>query len=440
VNPGKRIAAEPWPAHASPPEIAAVPDGPVIPMRLPGSSPAGTMRVGDSLKRRCWQLEPECLCASARRRTGLADFGSPSLEPALPVLTRSLEREAGLHLLGGFLMRTHLRGLLETRLRLAEQWRRQAEAPAGTPVRRPLFITGMPRSGSTFLHELLAEDPGHRAPRFWEVMFPIAPAGSRGLDFRIRKAAACLWWFRRLAPGADSVLPLRARTPHECVAIHSYSFLSEEFISTCRIPTYEGFLRIADHRPAYVWQRRFLQHLQLGGPVRRWVLKSPDHVRHLEDLFTVFPDALLIQTHRDPREVLPSLCRLTEVLHGLFARPVNRQLIRARESRILGDSLENTMSFRENHPELADRFIDVQYAELVSDPLTVVRRVYRKFDIPFTGTAGRRMESLAGARGRYRTRRARNRREDFGIDPLEEPRFKQYYARFGFNRQTPLPT
>ena len=190
-------------------------------------------------------------------------------------------------------------------------------------LRRPIFITGIPRSGSTFLHELMAEDPENRAPRVWEVMFPIAAQSdsSREADRWVRKAETSLWWFRRLAPRADAVYPMRARTPHECVAIHSYTLLSEEFASTCHIPTYEAFLRSADLVPTYSWQKRFLQYLQLRRKTRQWVLKSPDHVHGLEDLFAVFPDAVIVQTHRDPLDALRSAVQLAEVLEGLFTRP-----------------------------------------------------------------------------------------------------------------------
>src|ERR1700721_1195408 len=137
-------------------------------------------------------------------------------------------------------MLVHLRGLLETRLRLTQAWRQHLEAMDKTLIERPIFITGMPRSGSTFLHELMAEDPENRAPRVWEVMFPIPTRDVRSSsDPRIRKAEACLWWFRRLAPRADTVYPIRAATPHECVGIHSYTMLSQEFLITCRIPAYE---------------------------------------------------------------------------------------------------------------------------------------------------------------------------------------------------------
>lgn len=226
----------------------------------------------NALSRWIWRLEGGKLCREAQRRTGLDDFGSPPLEPGFSILMDSLEQEAGLHPLGRFLIRIHLRGLLETRLRLAQAWRKKSDALEAEPIERPVFIIGMPRSGSTFLHELLAEDPANRSPRVWEVMFPAAAAARDGQRDRarcIRQAALCLWWFRRLVPQADSVYPLRAMTPHECVAIQSLTVLSEEFVSTCNVPTYEAFLHSSDLAPVYAWERRFLQHLQLACPVRR---------------------------------------------------------------------------------------------------------------------------------------------------------------------------
>ena len=398
--------------------------------------------LGDVVSRRLWFLDARRLCDAARRKTGLEDFGEPALEPYFPLLTRSLEEEANLHPLGRFLMRMHLQGLLETRLRLTELWCRQSQTMAATSVKHPIFITGTPRSGSTFLHELLAEDPGNRAPRVWEVMFPISHSAkpAHGPDPRIRKAAACLWWFRRFAPQADAVFPMRACTPHECVAIHSYSFLSEEFVSTCRIPSYETFLRRADLGPAYAFERRFLQHLQLGQPNRQWVLKSPDHVYGLKELFEVFPDARIIQTHRNPFEVLKSSCHLTEVLHGLYARPGNHERVATRESGVLAEALDRFVDFRDAHPELADRFIDVRYQEIISDPLAVVRRIYEKFEMPMTDEAMGRMQNLAGHRARYAHHRAPAQPRDFMKEPKADvSRFERYSARFKVGWGRPQP-
>ena len=294
---------------------------------------AGAM--SDQISRRLWYLDAAKLCQRARRRAKLADFGDPPVARPLSVLTSSLEREAQLHSLGRFLMRMHLLGILETRLRLAQTWRNEKEPSSAPPILRPVFITGMPRSGSTFLHELLAADPNHRSPKAWEVMFPLPAPEFQTADFdsRVRKAAACLWWFRRLAPGADTVYPMRACTPHECVAIHSYTFLSEEFVSTCRIPSYENFLRAEGLRPAYEFQKKFLQHLQLHWPARHWILKSPDHLCSLDELFSVFPDALILHTHRNPLEVLKSSIQLTRVLHGLFSRPDDTDRLQQQQTR-----------------------------------------------------------------------------------------------------------
>jgi len=388
---------------------------------------------GDRLSRRLWLLQGEALYTEARRRTGLKDFGDPSIEPGLSILVNSLEREADLHPLGRFLMRVHLLDLLETRLRLGQAWRRQLEVPEASVIQGPIFITGMPRSGSTFLHELLAEDQENRVPRVWEVMFPISSKPRETVDFRVRKAEASLWWFRRLAPGADSVYPLRAWTPHECVAIHSYSLLSEEFVSTCRVPTYEAFLHNkVDLTPVYRWQKRFLQHLQLGCSNKRWVLKSPDHVYGLDELLTVFPDALIIQTHRNPVDVLRSQIQLTKVLGGLFARPEKPDQLVKREALKIEEFVNRITRFRDARPQLAGRFIDVNYRELVSDPLAVVHRIYQKLDIQMTEVTTERMQRVALNRSRYRRSDHSPTLADLGLDGgADTRRFESYCSRFG---------
>ncbi len=160
---------------------------------------------------------------------------------------------------------------------------------------------------------------------------------------------------------------MRACTPHECVAIHSYTLMSEEFISSCRIPTYEAFLRGSDHRPAYLWERRFLQHLQLGNPSRRWVLNLPTTClgwRHSWPRSRSGRNPHPSQSDGGAAILLPA--------YGGSARPVypagQREQLRARESRVLAERMERFMRFRDTHPELADRFMDVSLHELVADP------------------------------------------------------------------------
>ena len=382
---------------------------------------ANEFTVSDDWGRRLWAFDVEALCAKARRTTGLEDFGAPPIEQALSVLVDSLEREAALHRVGRFLMRTHLLDLLKTRLRLMDAWKRQSQEDVeSSPIARPIFITGAPRSGSTFLHELLAADPALRAPRVWEVMFPVtANEPGRGWrDPRVWNAATSLWWFRRLAPGADAAYPMRARTPHECVAIHSLTLMSEEFVSSCRVPTYEAFLRSSDLVPVYQWERRFLQHLQQNQRATRWVLKAPDHVYALEALFSVFPDAVVIQTHRDPLQVLKSSLHMNWVLRGLYGRLDDPIQLAEREARVLAGMADCLMRFRDGRPELAERFVDVSYGELTADPLAVINRIYGRCDLTLTPEAAGRIRRLASRRSRYRGRRSIPSLADIGLDDL----------------------
>jgi hypothetical protein len=389
----------------------------------------------DNLKRRLLSLDSDKLVAEARERTGLEDFGDPELESRLSVLVKSVEDDANLHLLGRFLSRMHLRDILETRLRLSEKWRMSGVLDDQT-IRRPIFITGMPRSGSTFLHELLSEDPNNRVPRVWEVMFPFPFPGEIDQRARIHKAEERLWWFRRIAPRADTVHPLRAMTPHECISIHSYALLSREFTTMFETPDYDALLDSVDFTPAYLWQKRFLQQLQLDEPVKQWVLKAPDHVFTMDELFNAFPDAIVVQTHRPPIEVLKSSSQLTEVVRETFARPRPRLETGAREVRVLADGMDRITRFRDAHPELAGRFFDVSYQQIVSDPLGTMRRLYQHAGLPLTAATVGRIRKLAGERSRYSGRESCPTLADFGIDGTAEvSRFANYCGRFSFALQ-----
>jgi hypothetical protein len=226
---------------------------------------------------------------------------------------------------------------------------------------------------------------------------------------------------------------MRARTPQECVAIHSFTLLSEEFVATGHVPTYEKFVHSSDLRPAYAWEKRFLQHLQAGQSATQWVLKSPDHVLGLEALFSVFPDALIVQTHRDPLEVLRSLIQLNETLKGLYGRPPCHEQMVENEIQSLAAAIERVIQFRDNHPELRNRFIDVNYLELVTAPLKVVSHISSRFGIPVSRTANASIQQLARSRSPYKGRRT--------ALPLETglglrarlSLFKEYCHRFGIS-------
>ena len=229
---------------------------------------------------------------------------------------------------------------------------------------------------------------------------------------------------------------MRARTPHECVAIQSYTFFSEEFIMSCRLPSYETVLRSADLVPAYAWEKNVLQYLQQNQPIRRWVLKAPDHDFGLDALFSVFPDAVVIMTHRNPLEVLKSTIHLSRVLQGLYSRPGDLNTLVERESRILVAAINRFIPFRDTHPELAGRFIDISYSELVADPLAIINRIYPQLEMPLTEDAAAKMRQLAMSRSRYSGRKSVSTLAELGIDAsAQERKFEGYCHRFGITDQ-----
>ena len=398
---------------------------------------AGSLFWGE-IKRVLTPLDPEDLLSASIRDTGLADFGEPQCEEALRVLADSCNSEADLNLFGHFAARRHLIDLLCTRLKLWNFWQQTPEVQAQR-ISEPVFITGMPRSGTTFLHDLFAQDPGNRVPRTWEVMFPFPPPTREGTDSdpRISKAENRLRWLHWIHPAIAKAHPVGARLPQECIAITSYSLRSDEFLEMFRIPSYEKWLRRQDMGPVYLFHRRFLSHLQWRCSGARWVLKAPDHVHSLKALIGAYPDARIIFMHRDPLKVVGSVASLTAMLRGAFCRHDDPRLLGADEARILADKAVKMMEFHDSYQRLSDRFIDIRYMDLVRDPLGTIRRIYDSFGFAFHPGAEARIRGFITALRSKRRPRHTYRLSDFGLDSQQEDaRFTLYRERFAVERET----
>jgi hypothetical protein len=337
-------------------------------------------------------LDEPSLIEAAHRLSGLRDFGGEEFREPLRILLRGYEAEARLTLLGRIAARRDTVSLLANRLRLVDD-RARHPGIAEERIERPLFIVGLPRTGSTLLHHLLAQDPRSRVAQAWEVMMPSPPPerARYETDPRIREAERQLRWLDRLAPDFKAIHPLGAQLALECIAIMGYTFLSPRFHTTYHVPTYQEWLERQDLRPAYAFHRKVLQHLQWRAPAERWVLKAPSHLWGLEALFATYPDALVVQTHRDPLTALASVASLTAVLQAAFTDDVNLAEIGLEVTRRWATGLERAMQVRRAGTVPAERFLDVNYRELVADPLGLIRRLYTHFDLPFSDEAARRM-------------------------------------------------
>jgi Sulfotransferase family len=379
-------------------------------------------------------LDEADLIGAARQATGLSDFGDDRFRVPFRVLLRALTTEARLTCIGRIVARGDIVALLTSRLRL-EADRVRHPGIADEQVRRPLFIVGLPRTGSTLLHQLLAQDPAARVARAWEVMEPSPPPerGHYHTDPRIARAAWRLRWFDRLAPEFKKVHPLGAELPLECIAIMSASFLSPRFHTTYHVPTYQAWLADADLGPAYDFHRRFLQHLQWRMPAGHWVLKAPSHVFGFEALFRTYPDALVVQTHRDPLRVLGSVASLTWTLQGAFTDHLDVEEIGGEVTERWLTGLERAVEARLD-PRLGQRFFDVRYDELVQDAMVIVRRIYDRFGMTLSAEAEARMRAFLASHPRDRHGPHHYELPTFGLDPVAlAHRFKSYYERFGID-------
>lgn len=377
-------------------------------------------------------LNTDELMRTAMRRSGLSEFGDPLSKSALEVLTASLGAEANLSFWGRILTRHYLLELIENRLRLIDHWRRHPEIPR-CPIPRPLFITGLPRSGTTLLHNLLAQDPANRACTHWEAMLPWPPPEEETLhtDPRIAQTARRLRWSRLLAPKLARAHPMGAEMPQECVAVMAYSFLSPGFDEMYRVPSYRSWLRAQDLRPAYRFHRTFLGHLQWKTSARRWVLKAPSHMLALDAIFAIYPDVCVVQSHRDPVKVLGSVASLSNIVQGMFSNRINPLEIGAEVCRSLHDEVGRGMAFRDHNPHLEPHFVDVHYSRLVRDPLHTVKEIYDRFGLSLSAEAEHKMRDWLSRAAGARRKRHVYRLKDFGLDAREVAlRFAGYRERF----------
>jgi hypothetical protein len=410
------------------PSATLVPPKP-LPLRILNRAGAALGAVGLPL----WRLDLETLLAKAESTTGLSDFGDEFFRGALSRLITAFEEEASLTALGRMVARGDLLRLLGNRLRMTDTLRRHPEIEAGS-VRAPIFILGLPRTGTTILHELLAQDPANRVPMTWEVMVPWPPPerSTFETDPRIAQVDRHFSGVDRLIPGFQAMHPMGARLPQECVAITAHDFASMLFSTTHRVPGYQAWLDRVDLRPVYAAHRRWLQYFQWKCPADRWVLKSPGHLWSLEELLVAYPDARIVQTHRDPLRVVASLSSLVTLLRSMSSDAIDPHAIGAEWAPRLAAGLEAVMRARDATALPTARVWDIHFRDFIGHEIDTVRALYAHFDLELTAEAEVRMRRFLAANPRDKHGAHRYALAAAGLDPVvERRRFAAYVERFG---------
>ncbi|MGB1581605.1 MAG: sulfotransferase family protein, partial [Nevskiales bacterium] len=268
-------------------------------------------------------LRPESIVKAARRRAGLQDFGSMEFMPALEVLAKSLDTEARLHPFGRLVARDRLVGFLTVRLKVQQLVQDHPEI-LQQEINAPLVIAGLQRTGTTMLHRLLAADPDNRAMMSWESIDPTPVKVKPGKpDPRYKKAELAEKALKYMAPEFFAIHPVEAGAPEEDILLLEYSLMSDVPESMFYVPSYGDWLKKQDMMPAYAYLKLLLQVLQWQRAGQRWVLKTPAHLGQLDTLLKVFPDARIIQTHRDPSKTTASFSSMVTHGSGVFSDTVD---------------------------------------------------------------------------------------------------------------------
>ncbi|MFF0815636.1 sulfotransferase family protein [Rhodococcus sp. NPDC003318] len=335
----------------------------------------------------------EDLHASATRLTGLSDFGVDDYSEALGVLLDSYARDEDLTPVGSKISRVFLRGALVARLLSEAAWQQHPQHTDVT-IERPIFVTGLPRTGTTALHRLLTVDPAHQGLEMWltEMPQPRPPRETwesnpvfQGIEAQFRQHHV-------EHPEFMGVHYMSAAEVEECWQLLRQTFKSVSYECLAHLPTYSKWLAGQDWTNAYARHKRNLQLIGLPDRDRRWVLKNPSHLFALDELMAVYPDALIVQTHRPPSTIMASACSLAEQATEGWSNRFRGEVIGRGQLELWARGLEMFTAARARFDPA--QFVDVDYTDFVADPLGTVEGVYSRFGIPLSTAAQRAMETV----------------------------------------------
>jgi hypothetical protein len=373
-------------------------------------------------------LDEEVLLEAAVKATGLTEFGNGSHREGLLRLLESVEKDASLHLSGQLAYRETIVGSLINRLLLNEAYKQNPET-FRKPLKSPIIILGLPRSGTTFLHRLLAMDPAHRAVPWWELARPLPGPGSDEQSDRRRQVfQKKLHRLQKLTPDLDHKHYTRVDTPEECIWLLASTFLSPLFWALAPVYGYLDWYKNQDRLQAYHEYRLLLQVLQAADPTRRLVLKSSTHTGAVEILLQTVPGSLLIQTHRNPVETSASLASL---FYSLHSRMTNSLDVRRMTEAILSfhaHQIARNLEARDAHPGV---LFDVYYDQLIADPIGTVRDIYDHYGLAWSEEFAERLKDYLQQNPRGKHGAHQYAPEDFGQtgEAISE-RFAPYIDRF----------
>ena len=377
-------------------------------------------------------LTPTALREAAEAKSGCSDYSTDSYMAALEPLLYSIEHEMNLNANGRQEMRDRIVNALANRLTVVA-WEKANPGLAAAPIKAPIVILGLPRTGSSILHETLASAPGMRTPLIWEVRdySLVHQVSDAATDERIEEVNAAIARKNKLAPGYAAIHFEEAQIPMECLGLMVLDLVTTQFATVAHAPTYREFLVAHDARVTYQWHRRGLRYLQAANPGAQWVLKAPMHSLYLGPLVETYPDARIIQTHRDPVQSLGSLCSLYETLRRAWSDDVPIRDQAPGDVAYSAQVIQRAVDFRRDHYEDESRYCDVAFRDFIGNPDDTLRRIYAHCGLKYTDEARDTMLGYIENRPREKYGKHKYTLEQFGLSAEAiEPLFADYTTRF----------
>lgn len=382
------------------------------------------------------KLVADDLMDRAAKSCGLSDYGDLPFREGLEVQLWAMEHESQLPPERLNALTDGIVNLLTKRLKLVDDRKKHPQIEDEV-IKAPLIILGLPRTGSTHLHALMATRPNARAPLMWEMNVPSPPPDRETFysDPRIKMVQSAI----ESRPDAEEMMkihPTEATRPEQCIGLIDWSFVNFSVAASGRMPSYFEWFLNADHRAAYEHHHRMMQHLQWKVP-GEWVLKYPKHVFSLYALLETYPDARIIWTHRDPAKVLASVCNFVGSIRKSLDPQFNAQRFGREWVAIEEMGLSRAMNVRH---QLNDekRFYDVHFQDLMSDPVKTVTGIYKYFDIPVDSETEANIANYQSENPKDKHGKHEYTPETYGltIDHLRE-RFSAYSERFNVQSEFP---
>ena len=341
-------------------------------------------------------LTAASLVEGAAAETGLVDLGEDTWQEGLDRLLHALRTEADLNDVGAQVAASQLRDHLKSRLWVTD-WHRRHPEIGRAGIAAPVVVLGQPRTGTTILFDLLAQDPRFRAPLTWEVANPHPPPETATFDTdpRIELAAVASAVSEAIIPGFQAIHPSGPQRAQECVSITAGDFRSLLFSTVFHVPSYTRWLLWdADMAPAYRYHRMFLQLLQWHYPAEPWLLKTPGHQWCLPALLDEYPDATLVYTHRDPLKVIASTASLTAHLQRLASDHTSVPVLGAEWADYLVEGNNRSVDAREDRVVAPGRAVDITFGAFMTEPFDTVSAVYDRLGLELTPSVEARMRAF----------------------------------------------